>query len=312
MDFKQVASFVKIKHTLFSLPFVLIGYILAYNQFMHDLPATQHGWFNLDLVWILIAAIGARGLAMALNRIIDKDIDAENPRTAERHLASGSMTMNTAWSLCAIFLVMLVFSAWQLNQVALMMCWLPVLVFVIYPYMKRYTWLCHIWLGLCLGLAPAGAWVAVAGDVHGWAAITGMHDGFTDLLWYPTIFFISLGVTFWIAAFDINYARMDIESDKENGIHSFPSKFGETATTRTSIQMTLLWFACFAIANPMEEGWFLMAAGLMAVLNIIVILRHTKLADFQTTLFRISMLTGWILLAAVLLMDPSQGSMNLD
>ena len=297
MDIKQVASFVKIEHTLFSLPFVLIGYFIALAQF--NIP------LGLDLVWILIAAIGARGLAMALNRIIDKDIDAENPRTAERHLASGSMTMNTAWSLCAVFLVMLVFSAWQLNHVALMMCWLPVLVFVIYPYLKRYTWLCHFWLGLCLGLAPAGAWVAVAGDVHGWAAITGMHDGFTDLLWYPTIFFISLGVTFWIAAFDINYARMDIESDKENGIHSFPSKFGETATTRTSIQMTLLWFACFAIANPMEEGWFLMAAGLMSVLNIVVILRHEKWVDFQTTLFRISMLTGWVLLIAVLLMDPT-------
>jgi len=304
MDLKQVASFVKIEHTLFSLPFVLIGYFIALAQF--NIPP------GLDLLWILIAAVGARGLAMALNRIIDKDIDAENPRTAERHLASGSMTMNTAWTLCAIFLVMLVFSAWQLNQVALMMCWLPVLVFVIYPYMKRYTWLCHIWLGLCLGLAPAGAWVAVAGDVHGWAAITGMHDGFTDLLWYPTIFFISLGVMFWIAAFDINYARMDIESDKENGIHSFPSKFGETATTRTSIQMTLLWFACFAIANPMEEAWFLMAAGLMSILNIIVILRHTKFADFQTTLFRISMLTGWILLVAVLAMDPSPGTMMLD
>ena len=312
MDLKQVASFVKIEHTLFSLPFVLIGYILAYNQFMHDLPTTQNGWLNIDLLWILIAAIGARGLAMALNRIIDKDIDAENPRTAERHLASGSMTMNTAWTLSAIFLVMLVFSAWQLNHVALMMCWLPVLVFVIYPYMKRYTWLCHIWLGLCLGLAPAGAWVAVAGEVHGWAAITGMHDGFTELMWYPTIFFISLGVMFWIAAFDINYARMDIESDKENGIHSFPSKFGEIATTRTSIQMTLLWFACFAIANPMDEAWFLLAAGLMAILNIIVILRHAKLADFQTTLFRISMLTGWVLLIAVLLMDPSQDPMVLD
>ena len=249
---------------------------------------------------------------MALNRIIDKDIDAENPRTAERHLASGSMTMNTAWTLCATFLVMLVFSAWQLNHVALMMCWLPVLVFVIYPYMKRYTWLCHIWLGLCLGLAPAGAWVAVAGDVHGWAAITGMHGGFTNLLWYPTIFFISLGVMFWIAAFDINYARMDIESDKENGIHSFPSQFGETATTRTSIQMTLLWFACFAISNPMDEAWFLMAAGLMSVLNIIVILRRTKLADFQTTLFRISMLTGWVLLIAVLAMMLTPGPMVLD
>ncbi|MGY8735809.1 MAG: 4-hydroxybenzoate octaprenyltransferase, partial [Candidatus Poseidoniales archaeon] len=253
MDFKQVASFVKIEHTLFSLPFVLIGYFIALVQF--NIPP------GLDLLWILIAAIGARGLAMALNRIIDKDIDAENPRTAGRHLASGSMTMDTAWTLCAVFLVMLLFGAWQLNEVALMMSWLPVLVFIIYPYMKRYTWLCHIWLGLCLGLAPAGAWVAVAADVHGWAAITGMHDGFSELMWYPTIFFISLGVMFWIAAFDINYARMDIESDKENGIHSFPAQFGEIATTRTSIQMTLLWFACFAISNPMDEAWFLLAAG---------------------------------------------------
>ena len=276
MDFKQVASFVKIEHTLFSLPFVLIGYFIALVQF--NIPP------SIDLLWILLAAVGARGLAMALNRIIDKDIDAENPRTAGRHLASGSMTMNTAWTLCAVFLVMLLFGAWQLNEVALMMSWLPVLVFIIYPYMKRYTWLCHIWLGLCLGLAPAGAWVAVAADVHGWAAITGMHDGFSELMWYPTIFFISLGVMFWIAAFDINYARMDVESDKENGIHSFPAQFGEIATTRTSIQMTLLWFACFAISNPMDEAWFLMAAGTMAILNIIVILRHQKLADFQTTL----------------------------
>lgn len=304
MDFKQVASFVKIEHTLFSLPFVLIGYFIALVQF--NIPP------SIDLLWILLAAVGARGLAMALNRIIDKDIDAGNPRTAGRHLASGSMTMNTAWTLCAVFLVMLLFGAWQLNEVALMMSWLPVLVFVIYPYMKRYTWLCHIWLGLCLGLAPAGAWVAVAADVHGWAAITGMQYGFSDLMWYPTIFFISLGVMFWIAAFDINYARMDVESDKENGIHSFPAQFGEIATTRTSILMTLLWFACFAIANPMDEAWFLLAAGTMAILNIIVILRHQKLADFQTTLFRISMLTGWILLIAVLLIDPSQSDIKWE
>ena len=88
-----------------------------------------------------------------------------------------------------------------------------VLVFVIYPYMKRFTWLCHLWLGLCLGLAPAGAWVAVAADFHGWDAIFGI-DGFgKGLLWWPEIFFIALGVALWITAFDINYARMDIESD---------------------------------------------------------------------------------------------------
>ena len=303
MGTKEILEFVKIEHTLFSLPFVLIGYILAYNQFFYDPSSGDLEWIRMDLLWILVAAVGARGLAMALNRIIDRDIDAANPRTSGRHLVSGSMSMNTAWKLSVIFLGMLLIGAWQLNEVALMMAWLPVLVFVIYPYTKRYTWLCHLWLGLCLGLAPAGAWVAVAADVHGWAAITGLDGG--DFLWFPTIFFISLGVALWITAFDINYARMDVESDRENGINSFPARFSDQITTRTSIQLTLLWFACFAISDPMSEIWFLGAAGLMSIANVVVILMRNRLDDFQTTLFRVSMLTGWVLLIATILMDPS-------
>ena len=292
MNVKQVLSFTKIEHTLFSLPFVLMGYFIALRQFN-----IQPG---VDLLWILLAAVGARGLAMALNRIIDRDIDAANPRTQSRHLASGSMSMKTAWTLAAGFLVMLLVSAGLLNRVALMMAWLPVLTFVIYPYMKRFTWGCHFWLGLCLGLAPAGAWVAIAADVHGWGAITGVLSTRTEYLWAPTILPISIGVALWIAAFDINYARMDVESDKEQGIHSFPSKFGETATTRTTVQLSLLWFACFAIADPMDGMWFLGAAAVMAVANIAVVLRKDRFDDFQTVLFRVSMLTGWVLLASLI------------
>ena len=291
MGTKEILEFVKIEHTLFSLPFVLIGYILAHEQFINELETSK---FGIDLFWIIMAAIGARGLAMALNRIIDRDIDAVNPRTANRHLVSGSMSMKTAYTLCILFVSMLIIGAWQLNTVALMMSWLPVLVFVIYPYTKRYTWLCHFWLGICLGIAPAGAWLAVAADVHGWGAIT-------DYLWCPEILFISLGVMLWITAFDINYARMDIESDRENGVHSFPARFSEEMTTRTSVQLSLLWFACFALSNPMSEIWFLGAAGIMSLSNIIVILARTRLKDFQTTFFRVSMLTGWILLAAILM-----------
>ena len=283
---RSVLEFVKVEHTLFSLPFVLMGYVLALAEY--DLDP------GIDLLWILLAAVGARGLAMALNRIIDRDIDAANPRTQGRHLASGSMSLQTAWMLAAAFLAMLLVSAGLLNQVALMMAWLPVLAFVAYPYMKRFTWLCHFWLGLCLGLAPAGAWVAMAADVHGWAAIT-------DALWAPTVLPISLGVAFWITAFDINYARMDIESDRAQGIHSFPSRFDERATTRTTIQLSLLWFACFAVSDPVESIWFLAAAGAMALANIAVVLQMDRIADFQTTLFRVSMLTGWALLAALML-----------
>ena len=293
MNVKQVLSFIKIEHTLFSLPFVLMGYFIALRQFN-----IQPG---VDLLWILLAAVGARGLAMALNRIIDRDIDAANPRTQGRHLASGSMSMKTAWTLAAGFLVMLLVSAGLLNRVALMMAWLPVLTFVIYPYMKRFTWGCHFWLGLCLGLAPAGAWVAIAADVHGWGAITGVLSTHTEYLWAPTILPISIGVALWIAAFDINYARMDVESDKEQGIHSFPSKFGETATTRTTVQLSLVWFACFAFADPMDGMWFLGAAAVMAVANIAVVLRKDRFDDFQTVLFRVSMLTGWVLLASLIL-----------
>ena len=291
MGTKEILEFVKIEHTLFSLPFVLIGYILAHEQFIDELETQK---FGIDLLWILVAAIGARGLAMALNRIIDRDVDAENPRTANRHLVSGSMTMQTAYLPSIGFLSMLLLGAWQLNEVALMMAWLPVAVFTIYPYVKRYSWLCHLWLGICLGLAPAGAWLAVAADIHGWGAIT-------DYLWSPEILFISLGVMFWITAFDINYARMDVESDRENGIYSFPARFDENTTTRTSVQLTLVWFACFAISDPMDELWFLAAALTMALANIVVILSRTKLEDFQTTFFRVSMLTGWVLLGAIML-----------
>ena len=293
MDVKQVLSFIKIEHTLFSLPFVLVGYIIALEQFNLE-P-------GVDLLWILIAAVGARGLAMALNRIIDRNIDAANPRTQGRHLASGSMSMRAAWSLAAGFLVILLVSAGLLNRVALMMAWLPVLTFIVYPYMKRFTWLCHFWLGLCLGLAPAGAWVAMAADVHGWAAITGVSSGETTFLWASTVLPISIGVALWIAAFDLNYARMDVESDREHGIHSFPLRFGPDVTTRTTVQLTLLWFACFAVADPMDGAWFLLASAVMAVANIVVVVRMDRFTDFQTVLFRASMLTGWVLLASLLI-----------
>ena len=291
MGLKQITEFVKIEHTLFSLPFVLIGYMIALEQFDID-P-------GFDLFWILLAAVGARGLAMALNRIIDREIDANNPRTMNRHLVTGTMSVQTAWTLAGGFMLTLVISAGMLNHVALMLAWLPVMVFFIYPYLKRYTWLCHFWLGLCLGLAPAGAWVAVAGDIHGWAAITGEFSNHSEWLWAPTIFPICLGVAFWITAFDINYARMDADHDREHGIRSFPSTFSENAVTRTSVQLSLLWFACFAISDPVSNVVFLVASGLMAIANVFVILRREKFADFQTTLFRTSMATGWVLLAAL-------------
>ena len=232
MGLKEILEFVRVEHTLFSLPFVLIGFVLADKEFGSEI---------MDLIWIMVAAVGARGLAMALNRIVDREIDADNPRTASRHLPSGTMSMRAAWSLAAVFLLALLLSAWQLNEVALKMAWLPVLAFVIYPYTKRVSWICHFWLGFCLALAPAGAWVAIVADTHGWASIVGTNGGEVDFLWFPEVFFISFGVALWIAAFDINYALMDVDVDREQGIRSFPASHGRLATKYLSIALTIGW-----------------------------------------------------------------------
>ena len=281
MGVKEILDFVKVEHTLFSLPFVFMGAWIAGN------PTA------LQLTWILVAAVGARGLAMSLNRIIDRDIDADNPRTSGRHLVEGTMSLNTAWGLCVLFLSMLLIGAWQLNTVALAMSWLPVLAFIVYPYTKRITWACHLWLGLCLALAPAGAWLGIVGGDLGWAAITELH-------WYPTIFWICLGVMFWISAFDLNYALMDIDSDREQGIQSFPARFGQQHTLRTSVQFTLLWFACFAISNPVDEITFLVVALLMCIINAGVIIVQNRLGDFQKTFYYTSVVTGWVLLGGLM------------
>ncbi|MEC7694564.1 MAG: UbiA-like polyprenyltransferase [Candidatus Thermoplasmatota archaeon] len=295
MGFREILEFVKIEHTLFSLPFVLIGYILAENQY---------GAETSDIFWILSAAVGARGLAMTLNRIIDKDIDAANPRTAERHLVTGTMSIITAWQLSSIFLLILLFSAWKLNIVALMLSWIPVSAFAIYPYTKRYTWLCHFWLGLCLALAPAGAWLAVSADSLGWDAIFGTAG---NQQWFPEVFLISMGVAFWIAVFDMNYARMDSENDRENNLFSIPSRFGEEATTRLSVILTLFWLLCFTLTfgfGDSSQSIYILSVAIMATLSISVILSRERLVDFQKSLFRVFMLTGWVILATIIMVEP--------
>ena len=145
MGFREILEFVKVEHTLFSLPFVLIGFILADHSF---------GSETIDIFWIILAAVGARGLAMALNRIVDRNIDANNPRTASRHLPSGTMSIETAWILASVFLSTLLFSAWRLNKVALMMSWLPVIAFAIYPYTKRFSWISVSYTHLTLPTTP--------------------------------------------------------------------------------------------------------------------------------------------------------------
>ena len=194
----RLARLVRLEHTVFALPFAYAGALLAADG--------RPGWAAVG--WITLAMVGARTLAMGLNRLIDAEIDARNPRTAIREIPSGQITRAQVWALCALALVLYLVAAFRLDPVVRWLWPIPVVLFVVYPYLKRVTWLCHLWLGASLGLAPVGAWLAVRGDApwEAWA--------------------LSLGVAAWVAGFDLFYALFDLEHDRADGIHSWATRWG--------------------------------------------------------------------------------------
>jgi 4-hydroxybenzoate polyprenyltransferase len=153
--------------------------------------------------------VGARSLAMALNRLIDAGIDARNPRTAGREIPSGKLTIGAVLVFCAASLIVFLIAVWQLNPVVRWLWPIPVVAFVVYPYLKRFTWLCHLWLGAVDGLAPVGAWVAITGTLpwQAWA--------------------LGGAVATWVAGFDIYYSLFDVDIDRAQGLHSWAVRFGE-------------------------------------------------------------------------------------
>ena len=196
---RRFASLVKLEHTVFALPFAYVGALLAWG----DVPRAR------DLLWITVAMVGARTLAMALNRLIDAELDARNPRTAGRELPSGALSRGQVLTLCAIALALFLVAVFQLDPLVRWLWPVPVVLFVVYPYLKRLTWLCHLWLGASLGLAPVGAWVAVTGDLpwQAWA--------------------LGGAVALWVAGFDFFYSLFDVEHDRAEGLHSWAVRFGE-------------------------------------------------------------------------------------
>jgi 4-hydroxybenzoate polyprenyltransferase len=193
------ARLVKFEHTIFALPFAYVGAMLA----VHGVPSAH------DLLWITVAMVGARSLAMALNRLIDAGIDAANPRTAGRELPSGALTIAAVVGFCAASLFVFLVAVWQLAPIVRWLWPIPVAGFVIYPYLKRFTWTCHLWLGAVDGLAPMGAWIAIRGDLpwQAWA--------------------LGGAVATWVAGFDLFYALLDVEVDRAQGLHSWAVRFGE-------------------------------------------------------------------------------------
>ena len=190
---------VKFEHTIFALPFAYAGAFLA----VYGVPSGH------DLFWITIAMVGARSLAMALNRLIDAGIDAANPRTAGREIPSGALTTGSVVAFCAASLAVYLIAVWQLDPLVRWLSPIPVIAFVVYPYLKRFTWLCHLWLGAVDGLAPVGAWAAIKGDIpwQAWA--------------------LGAAVAAWVAGFDLFYALFDVEVDRAQGLYSWATRFGE-------------------------------------------------------------------------------------
>ena len=189
----------KIEHTLFALPFAYVGAFLAVD----GVPSAH------DLVWITVAMVGARSLAMGLNRLIDAGIDARNPRTAGRELPRGLAGRGTSPCFCPARSRVFLVAVWQLDPIVRWLWPIPVVGFVVYPYLKRFTWLCHLWLGAVDGLAPVGAWVAITGKLP-WQA-----------------WMLGGAVATWVAGFDFFYSLFDVEIDRAQGLHSAATRFGE-------------------------------------------------------------------------------------
>ena len=187
-----------------------------------------------DLLWITVAMVGARSLAMALNRLIDTGIDAANPRTAGRELPSGVLTVGAVVAFCAASLVVFLIAVWQLDPIVRWLWPIPVAAFVIYPYLKRFTWLCHLWLGAVDALAPVGGWVAVTGKLpwEAWA--------------------LGGAVATWVAGFDLFYSLFDIEIDREQGLHSWAARFGERGVF---VGARVLHVATVRCSPPSASGW---------------------------------------------------------
>jgi 4-hydroxybenzoate polyprenyltransferase len=192
---------IRIEHTLFALPFAYVGAILA----ARGLPSVA------ALLWITLAVLGARTAAMAANRFLDREIDARNPRTARRALASGALSPSVMLWASAAGLTLLLLSAWMLNPLCVKLMPVAALLLLTYPLCKRFTWATHFVLGAVDGLAPLGAYIGVAGKVT-----------------LPALLLFA-AVTIWVAGFDIIYALMDLRVDQAQGIRSLPVRFGEAS-----------------------------------------------------------------------------------
>jgi 4-hydroxybenzoate polyprenyltransferase len=213
---------IKFKHTVFALPFALLGAFLAGRS----IPPPQ------IFFWVIIAMIGARTAAMTFNRIADRRFDAANPRTKNRAIPAGTVSLKESWLLTAAASALFFFACAMLNPLCLAIAPFALALTFFYSLTKRFTWLCHVVLGVALAFSPLGGWAAAAGSLSG----------------YPWT--LSLGVLFWVSGFDIIYASQDADFDRQAGLHSMPAKLGRKNAFRLAILFHVFAFLLFTLT-----GW---------------------------------------------------------
>jgi len=267
---EEYATLVMFKHTIFSLSFGLVSLLLA----------TGGAFLGIwEFLLILIALLAARTGANAINRVIDEKIDAANPRTATRQLPMGEMSRRKALIFAIVCFVVMVVSSWMINPLCGMLS--PIALFLMwgYSYTKRFTWLCHIVLGITCGLAPLGVWLAVTGNFGGlelvfWAFFNGNFsaswESFMYALRYDNAIFIPIGLfvanASWVAGFDTIYATQDFDHDRANGIYSIPARWGIKQALWISSGLHVL-----AVVALIVVGFLAQALGWLYFLTILVV-----------------------------------------
>jgi len=264
---KIFLEMIKIEHTVFALPFAYLGAFLAAG----GLPT---GW---QLLWITLAMVGARTAAMSLNRLIDRHIDALNPRTAGRAIPAGLLGVKEVYIYTALSFLLLGISAYQLNMLAFKLMPIAVFFLVFYSYTKRFTWTCHLFLGIALGLAPIGAWIGVSAEVA-----------------LPPIL-LGLGVMFWVAGFDIVYATQDFEFDRKHGIHSIPARFGLKRALQISSALHVIAPILFLVVGLLLDlGLFYYLGVAIAVLLLFRQHQIISVSDLSRVNFAFFNLNGYL------------------
>ncbi len=225
---------IKFEHSVFALPFALTGALLAARY-----AAKQSGWPTLpQVLWIIVAMVGARSAAMTMNRIADLRYDRLNPRTRDRALATGVLSLGFAWAFTLGSAAILVLAAWQLNPLALALSPVALAVLFLYSYTKRFTAWSHLVLGFCLGMSPAAAWIAVAGSLD------------------ARMLILCAAVTLWVGGFDVLYACQDVEFDRQVGLHSVPKRFGIARALKIARAMHVAMIALLAwLAASFHLPW---------------------------------------------------------